>query len=171
MRSGDGDPCLSWLRRQPLGVCRGLRRRFKRNELRADGWTLVDNRLELAETSYRCSDCSYDPADGEDDDELLDVCQSAPRTLSDLRGNRWSPRHALRASDHQMWWSEVPGPLPMVWLARNDSNLRSPDRESGDRFSRFLARLEHETHRFLARFLTESGGLSQTWSGGLGRVT
>src|SRR3989304_1795155 len=36
------------------------------------------------------------------------------------------------------------------WLARKDSNLRSPDPESGDRSSRFLARLEHETHRFLA---------------------
>jgi hypothetical protein len=35
------------------------------------------------------------------------------------------------------------------WLARKDSNLRSPDPESGDRFSRFFAHPEHETHRFL----------------------
>ena len=39
------------------------------------------------------------------------------------------------------------------WLARQDSNLRSPDPESGDRFSRFLARREHETHRFLPQIL------------------
>jgi hypothetical protein len=39
------------------------------------------------------------------------------------------------------------------WLARKDSNLRSPDPESGDRFSRFLARREHETHRFLPPIL------------------
>jgi hypothetical protein len=41
----------------------------------------------------------------------------------------------------------------LVWLARKDSNLRSPDPESGDRFSRFSALREHETHRFLARIL------------------
>ena len=26
--------------------------------------------------------------------------------------SEWSPHHALRASDHRMWWSEVHGPLP-----------------------------------------------------------
>lgn len=43
----------------------------KRYELRANGWTLVDDWLDLNETDYSCRDCGYDPSDGEDDDELL----------------------------------------------------------------------------------------------------
>jgi hypothetical protein len=43
----------------------------------------------------------------------------------------------------------------MLWFgwARKDSNLRSPDPESADRFSRFFACREHETNRFLPRIL------------------
>jgi hypothetical protein len=40
----------------------------KRYELRAAGWLLVDDWLDLLETDYLCRDCGYDPAaDGEDD--------------------------------------------------------------------------------------------------------
>jgi hypothetical protein len=45
----------------------------KRYELRAYGWTLVDDWLELRQTDYCCRDCGYDPSDGEDDDELWGV--------------------------------------------------------------------------------------------------
>jgi hypothetical protein len=57
-----------------------------------------------------------------------------------------------------------------IWLARKDSNLRSPDPESVDLFSRFLARREHETHRFLAIFLPslvtrrKRGQVATSWS-------
>jgi hypothetical protein len=44
----------------------------KRYELRADGWTLVDNWLELNQSDYGCRDCGYDPSDDEED-KLLEV--------------------------------------------------------------------------------------------------
>ncbi len=45
----------------------------KRYELRAHGWALVGDWLDLRETDYRCRDCGYDPADGEGNDELWDL--------------------------------------------------------------------------------------------------
>jgi hypothetical protein len=45
----------------------------KRFELRADGWRLVDDSLELRQTDFSCIDCGYDPSDGEDGEELWDV--------------------------------------------------------------------------------------------------
>jgi hypothetical protein len=50
------------------------------------------------------------------------------------------------------------------WLARKDSNLRSPDPESGDQLSRCFARHKPETRRFLPRYFPESGDLLQMWS-------
>ncbi len=45
----------------------------KRYELRPEGWTLVDDWLELNQSDYGCRDCDYDPSDGEDDDALFRV--------------------------------------------------------------------------------------------------
>jgi hypothetical protein len=47
--------------------------------LRAEGWTLVEDWLELNQTNYRCRDCGYDPDD--EDDELwaaLNEIDTAP---------------------------------------------------------------------------------------------
>jgi hypothetical protein len=45
----------------------------KRYELRAHGWTLVNDWLDLHQTDYRCCDCGYDPTEGEGDGELWDL--------------------------------------------------------------------------------------------------
>ena len=52
----------------------------KRYELRADGWTLVDDWLELNQSDYGCRDCGYDPSDEEDHVllELLSEIDTAP---------------------------------------------------------------------------------------------
>jgi hypothetical protein len=52
----------------------------RRYELRADGWRLVDDWLDLRQTDYSCVDCGYDPSDGDDDEllELLNDIDTAP---------------------------------------------------------------------------------------------
>ena len=73
----------------------------------------------------------------------------------------------LNDAARDVWWFRECDDLDVVvWLARNDSNLRSPDPESGDRFSRFFACREHETHRFLPPILPSLVTYRQTWSGG-----
>jgi hypothetical protein len=74
----------------------------KRYELRAHGWTLVDECLELRQTDFCCRDCGYDPSDG--DDELLEVLndidtaatvEGEPRPLADdLSLHLWHDRTA-----------------------------------------------------------------------------
>lgn len=56
----------------------------KRYELRAAGWMLVDDWLELDATEYRCRDCGYDPA-GEGQDDLWDVLNDIETALSDVQ--------------------------------------------------------------------------------------
>lgn len=54
----------------------------KRYELRADGWALVDDWLDLRETDYRCRDCGYDPLDGENDDSLWGLLNDIDTALT-----------------------------------------------------------------------------------------
>ena len=44
----------------------------KRYELRAEGWTLVGDWLELNQSDYSCCGCGYRP-DGDGDDDLWEV--------------------------------------------------------------------------------------------------
>jgi hypothetical protein len=75
----------------------------KRYELRAAGWTLVDDWLELNQTDYRCRDCGYDPSDDEDEElwELLgdiDTASTAEtgsdRPVGDPSMQLWQDRPA-----------------------------------------------------------------------------
>jgi hypothetical protein len=54
----------------------------KRYELRAAGWMLIDDWLELDATDYRCRECGYDPA-GVGDDELWEVLNDIDTAPSD----------------------------------------------------------------------------------------
>jgi hypothetical protein len=89
-------------------------------------------------------------------------CRTGPNNQANKPGSSQAkqPRSYLlgagseRGRNRNIWWFSGGCALDVVmWLARKDSNLRSPDPESGDRFSRFLARREHETHRFLPQIL------------------
>lgn len=76
----------------------------KRYELRADGWTLVDDWMDLSQSDYGCGDCGYDPADDADNEDLLELLSDidtghaaeteAGRPAEDLSLQLWQDRPA-----------------------------------------------------------------------------
>lgn len=70
----------------------------KRYELRAHGWTLVDDWLDLSQTDYRCLGCGFDPSDDEDNDALWEV-------LNDIHTARAAEesRPLAMAASLQLW--------------------------------------------------------------------
>lgn len=58
-------------------------------ELRAEGWVLVDESLEMLESDYCCRDCGHDPVEDDDDCALWDLLSAIDTAFpDDVRADR-----------------------------------------------------------------------------------